>query len=74
MVYEETVIQKITYDKDDVISWVRKFAALQLGINMEQIKPEDLQISIPMDDVITVIHTKQTSNQRAEESINQALT
>lgn len=74
MVYEETTIKKITYDKDDVISWVRKFAALQLGVNMENIKPEDLQISIPMNGFITVTHTKQTSNQRVEEPTNLALT
>lgn len=64
MVYKETTTQEIIYSFEDIINWVKTFAARQLNVSSEEIKTEDIKIT-PEDlkDVsISVKYTKNSSN------------
>lgn len=68
MIYKETTTQEITYSFEDIINWVKTFAARQLNITSDDIKTEDIKIT-PEDlkDVsITVKYTKNSSNVKEE--------
>lgn len=68
MIYKETTTQEITYSFEDIINWVKTFAARQLNITSDEIKTEDIKIT-PEDlkDVnITVKYTKNSSNVKEE--------
>lgn len=68
MIYKETTIQEISYTFEDLINWVKTFAARQLNVNPDDIKEDDIKITPEdlKDLTITVKHTKNSSNIKEE--------
>lgn len=62
MVYVETTQQSITFDKIDILTWAKTFAAKQMGIDMSNITNDDIKFNGDDNISITVTHTKQSSN------------
>ena len=60
MIYKETTIQEVTYTFEDLINWVKTFAARQLNVNQDDIKEDDIKITPEdlKDLTITVKYTK----------------
>lgn len=67
MKYEQNVTQKIVYSYEDLLVWLRTFAARQFDVNPETITDEDIILNgVSKDCEITVNHIKVTSNQKEE--------
>jgi len=68
MIYKETTIQEISYTFEDLINWVKTFAARQLNVNQDDIKEDDIKITPEdlKDLTITVKYTKNSSNIKEE--------
>lgn len=68
MIYKETTIQEISYTFEDLINWVKTFAARQLNVNPDDIKEDDIKITPEdlKDLTITVKYTKNSSNIKEE--------
>lgn len=68
MIYKETTIQEVTYTFEDLINWVKTFAARQLNVNQDDIKEDDIKITPEdlKDLTITVKYTKNSSNIKEE--------
>ena len=62
MKYEQNVTQKIVYSYEDLLVWLRTFAARQFDVNPETI----ILNGVSKDCEITVNHIKVTSNQKEE--------
>lgn len=65
MTYTETTTQQITFDKSDIIHWAKTFAARQMGIDISNLRDEDIKVT--EDDIlVTVTCTRETSNKKEE--------
>ncbi len=65
MIYEEKITQKIMYTHEDIIKWVKIFAAKQLGVSDDEITDEIIVLS-SNDIHITVTHEKIKTNKKEE--------
>jgi hypothetical protein len=67
MIYEQNVTQRIIYTYEDLLVWLRTFAAKQFGVNPETINEDDIILNgITKECEISVSHVKITSNQKEE--------
>ena len=67
MRYEQNVTQKIIYSYEDLLIWLRTFAAKQFGVNPDSISEDDIVLNgVSKECEISVSHVKGTSNQKEE--------
>ena len=64
--YTETTTQRVVYDKTDILSWAKTFAARQMGIDTANLKDEDIIISNE-DITITVTCVRESFSKKDEE-------
>lgn len=64
--YTETTTQRVVYDKADILSWAKTFAARQMGIDVANLKDEDIVISNE-DITVTVTCVRESSSKKDEE-------